>query len=117
MDTQHEDELEKQDETVLDVIARWLNALWVWLGHSARRTGRWMRKRARLAWVEREILVLREQRNDALLRLGESVYKTFRQDSLGRPELLAQFDQLQELDLALARKRRVKDRVAREEIA
>lgn len=105
-----------QDETILDAIARWMNALWVWAGHAVRRIGRWIKKRARVAWVEREVLMTRRSRAQALQALGESVYKAFRDEVMGRPELMVQVDQIQQLDLDLARQRRLLDRIEREEL-
>lgn len=111
--TGHEERTEHQD-TLLDVIARLVHGLGTWLSHTSRRTGAWVRKRGRVVWVERDILKLREQRTDAMVALGESVYRTFRDQAAGRPELMAQVDQIQELDLTLARKKRLKDRIERE---
>ena len=110
------DEGRGQDETILDVIARWMNALWVWSGHTARRIGRWIKKRARIAWVEREILMTKRSRAQGLQALGESVYGTFRDEVMGRPELMLQVDQIQQLELDLARQRRLLDRIEREEL-
>ncbi len=101
-------------ETLLDAIARTVHAIWTWFGHTGRRFVAWLRKRGRIVWVEREILQLREQRADALIALGESVYRTFRDQAAGRPELMAQIDQIQGLELTLARKKRLKDRIERE---
>lgn len=105
-----------QDETILDAIARWMSALGVWLGLTVRRIGRWIKKRARVAWVEREILVTKRNRAQALQALGESVYRTFRDEVMGRPELMVQVDQIQQFDLDLARQRRLLDRIEREEL-
>ncbi|MBD3176445.1 MAG: hypothetical protein GF320_14795 [Armatimonadia bacterium] len=118
-DTRIDDPIENgpsHDETILDVIARWMHALWTWLGHTGRRIGRWIKKRARIAWVEREVLMTRRQRAQALQALGESVYKTFRDEVSGRPELMVQVDQIQTLELDLARQRRLLDKIEREEL-
>jgi len=112
----YDDERERNEDTILDVIGRWLHAFWTWLGHVRRRFGRWIRKRGRLLWVDREIDQLRDRRNEALAALGASVYATFRHELTGRPELMTQVDQIQQMDLALARKRRLKDRIEREEL-
>jgi hypothetical protein len=105
------------DGTILDVIARALHAMWVAVGHAGRRFGAWLKKRGRIVWVERDILQLRQRRTEALVALGESVYKTFRDEASGRPELMAQVDQVQELEMTLARKQRLRERIEREGIA
>jgi len=117
VEERYEDRPDEHDVTILDIIARWMQALWTWARRAARDLGRWVKKRARLAWIEREIMVLRGTRNESLLRLGECVYKAFRNEVMGRPELTTQIDQIQQLELDLARKRRLKDRVERDEVA
>ncbi len=116
MERPYDDEREPNEETILDAIGRWLHAFWTWLGHARRRFGRWVKKRGRLLWVDREIDQLKDRRNEALLALGGSVYATFRHELTGRPELMTQVDQIQQMELALARKRRLKDRIEREEL-
>ena len=107
---------EDDQETILDVVGRWLHACGVWVSATARKIGRWVRKRARIAWVEREITVLREGRGEALGKLGQSVYAAFRDEIAARPELVAQIDQIQQIEADLARKRRLLDRIEREEV-